>query len=751
MASLRVRLLFLVALALLPIVALGIYNAAEQRRDAAADVKREALRLARLCAANHEELIEGARQLLITLAQTSPVQARDAQASNLLFASVLTNFPIYANIGAIRPDGTLSASALPTTGNINLGDRAYFRRAMETREFAAGDFEIGRITHQRTLNVAYPITKDEEVLEVLFAAVDLNWINGVAARIELPPNAVLTLLDEDGIIRARVPDGEKWVEKAALDSPLGRFILQNKTEGAAEASGVDGVKRLYAFTSIAVKGSNKRLFVTVGIPREIAFHDLRETTRRQAVLLLVMAVLGFGGAWLVADLLVLRRVKELVKATRRITAGDLCARVAGADDRGELGQLAQLFNEMAESLDRRVAERNQTEQALRRAQEELEARVEQRTRNLEASEQRTRLIIETAYDAFIAMDVDGKIVEWNPQAEKIFGWPRGEALGRTAMEMIVPNRLREQYQRALRRLLRADEGAQFSGRWEIHMMHRDGHEFPIEMTITPMRWNESYLFNAFIHDITRRVVAKEALEESARELKRSNEELEQFAYVASHDLQEPLRMVASYTQLLQRRYADKLDATANEFIAFAVDGAKRMQQFILDLLHYSRVGMRAREFATVKLDKVFSTVVTNLKIAIEEHQASIRADPLPVVTGDFGQLVQVFQNLIGNAIKFQKPNEKPRVQISAQRENGCWQIAIADNGIGIEPQFFARIFVIFQRLHRRTEYSGTGLGLAICKKIIETHHGRIWVESEPGKGATFFLTLPAAHALPNIG
>jgi PAS domain S-box-containing protein len=743
-ASLRVRLLFLVALALLPIVALGIYNAAEQRRDAAGDVKREALRLARLCAANHEEVIESARQLLITLAQTSAVQAHDAQASNLLFASVLTNFPIYANIGAILPDGTLFASALPAAENMNLRDRAYFRRAMETREFAAGDFETGRITHRRTLNVAYPITKDEKVLEVLYAAVDLNWINGVAARIELPPNAVLTLLDQDGIIRARVPDGEKLVGQSAADSQLGKSILHARAEGAVEAPGVDNVKRLYAFTRIAAKGSNKRLLVTVGIPKEIAFHDQRETTRRQAVLLLLTAVLGFGGAWLVADFLVLRRVKELVKATRRITAGDLRARVAGADDRGELGQLAQLFNEMAESHDRRVAERNQTEQALRRAREELEARVEQRTQNLEASERRTRLIIETAYDAFVAMDAEGKIMEWNPQAEKIFGWPRNEVLGRAVTGLIIPERFREQYQRTLRRSLRTDEGAQLSGRWEIHMMHRDGHEFPVEMTVTPMRWKESYIFNAFIHDITRRVVAKEALEETARELRRSNEELEQFAYVASHDLQEPLRMVASYTQLLQRRYADKLDATANEFIAFAVDGAKRMQQFILDLLHYSRVGTKARPFEPVELDKVFATVVTNLKVAIEERHASVIADALPVVTGDFGQLVQVFQKLIGNAIKFRKPNEAPRVHISAQRENSCWQIAIADNGIGIEPQFFERIFVIFQRLHRRTEYSGTGLGLAICKKIIEAHKGRIWVESEPGKGSTFFLTLPAA-------
>jgi signal transduction histidine kinase len=231
------------------------------------------------------------------------------------------------------------------------------------------------------------------------------------------------------------------------------------------------------------------------------------------------------------------------------------------------------------------------------------------------------------------------------------------------------------------------------------------------------------------------------LAERVEDLARSNAELERFAYVASHDLREPLRMVTSYTKLLARRYKGKLDSDAEEFINFAVDGAGRMEQLIEDLLLYGRVGIRDLFFKPVQCEMVLTRALDNLQRALQETGALVTHDPLPTVKGDDTQLVQVFQNLIGNGIKF-RGKMTPSVHVSIKEKTEDWVFAIQDNGIGIDPQYADRIFVIFQRLHSHAEYPGSGIGLAICKKVIENHDGRIWFESQPGEGTTFYFTIP---------
>jgi light-regulated signal transduction histidine kinase (bacteriophytochrome) len=242
-------------------------------------------------------------------------------------------------------------------------------------------------------------------------------------------------------------------------------------------------------------------------------------------------------------------------------------------------------------------------------------------------------------------------------------------------------------------------------------------------------------------DSTDRKRHEQELAERAKELQRSNAELEQFAYVASHDLQEPLRMVSSYTQLIQRRYGDKLDGDAKEFMHYVVDGAARMKQLIEDLLAYSRVGTKGKQFREIELEAALKRAVTNLRAAIEESGAAVTWDPLPRLSADDVQLAQLFQNLIGNALKFRGAGV-PRIHVSAVERESDWEFAVRDNGIGIEPQYFERIFMVFQRLHTKGEYPGTGIGLAICKKVVERHGGAIRVTSQPGEGSQFHFTLP---------
>ena len=260
------------------------------------------------------------------------------------------------------------------------------------------------------------------------------------------------------------------------------------------------------------------------------------------------------------------------------------------------------------------------------------------------------------------------------------------------------------------------------------------------------RTKELLKANALLeHELGERRRAEEMLAQQAKELERSNAELEQFAYVASHDLKEPLRLIASYTHLLEKRYKGKLDADADEFIGYTVESAMRMQRLINDLLAYSRVSMHSKAFDKADLNEALKQALFNLQIAIEENQALITQDDLPVLNADAIQMAQLFQNLVGNALKFHG-QQPPCIHISATQAGEMWIIAVRDNGIGIDARFSERIFVLFQRLHDRSEYSGTGIGLAICKRIVERHQGKIWVDSEPGKGATFYFTLPAAQA-----
>jgi len=367
--------------------------------------------------------------------------------------------------------------------------------------------------------------------------------------------------------------------------------------------------------------------------------------------------------------------------------------------------------------------------SVRRNAEKLLAQMEGRYRGL----------LEAAPDPMVVVNQGGEIVLLNLQAEKQFGYRRNELLGQKVTN-IIPEGFAE---RLIADGLRSAEDAlaqQIGTGIELSGRRKDRTEFPIELMLSPLGGAEGILVTAAIRNISVRKTAEAHLLQKVEELNRSNEELGQFAYIASHDLQEPLRMVASYTQLLSRRYKDKLDSDADEFIAFAVDGATRMQRLIQDLLAYSRVGTKGKQLLKTSSEAALKSALSNLRGAIEESGALITHDPLPAVLADEMQLVQLFQNLVGNAIKYQNPGI-PRIHIAALNGGKQYRFSVQDNGLGIDPQYFERIFGMFQRLHKREEFAGTGIGLAICKKIVERHGGQISVESQPGTGSTFRFAL----------
>ncbi len=337
----------------------------------------------------------------------------------------------------------------------------------------------------------------------------------------------------------------------------------------------------------------------------------------------------------------------------------------------------------------------------------------------------------------MTIDPDGRITDVNIATEAVTGCLRDTLIGTDFSDYFTdPAKAREGYKKVF------EEGSVTD--YSLEIRHRDGHITPVIYNASVYRDETGKVIGVFAaaRDITELKKAEDSLKEKMIEVERSNAELQQFAYVASHDLQEPLRMVASYVKLLDRRYGDKLDQDAKDFIGYAVEGSTRMQQLINDLLTYSRVGTKVKPFEPVDLEAVFAGIMDNLKVTIQESNATITHDSLPTVQADDLQMLQLFQNLVSNGIKFHG-EEAPRVHVSAKRAGDFWQFSVCDNGIGIDPEYFNRIFIIFSRLHTRAEYPGSGIGLAICKKIVERHGGRIWVESTPGKGSTFLFTIPA--------
>jgi PAS domain S-box-containing protein len=369
-------------------------------------------------------------------------------------------------------------------------------------------------------------------------------------------------------------------------------------------------------------------------------------------------------------------------------------------------------------------------------------------RVLRDSEERFRLLMGGVKDyAIIVLDPNGLVASWNEGAQQIKGYLPEEIIGHHFSEFYTPEDV--QSGKPAFELGMAKSKGQFEN--EGLRVRKDGTTFFANVVITALvnEQNELRGFAKVTRDITEsknteRVLreGEQLLQHKLTELKRSNEDLEQFAYVCSHDLQEPLRVISNYVQLIAKRYTGKvLDENGAEFIQFTVDAAKRMQELINDLLLYSRIDSRGQQFQDTEISMVVAAAIANLQVAVDESGANITVGTLPTVEADRSQLIQLFQNLIGNAIKF-RSGKSSEIQISAAEEPDSWIFTVQDNGQGFEMKYAERIFVIFKRLHDREQYEGSGIGLAVTKKIVERHGGRIWAESIPGEGSSFHFSLP---------
>ena len=357
---------------------------------------------------------------------------------------------------------------------------------------------------------------------------------------------------------------------------------------------------------------------------------------------------------------------------------------------------------------------------------------------LHESEEKYRTLAESSEDFIFVVDGQMRVQYLNRFAAAYMGLEYTGYAGKHLGDIFLPIDF-EARRQSLQMVFELGESMSAESKMSLA-----GHEIWLDTRLIPFKDPQGKVISVMgvSRDTTERKRLEESLKASAAGLSRSNEDLQQFAYVASHDLQEPLRAISSYVQLLEQRYKGRLDTDADDFINYAVDGANRLQTLINDLLRYSRVDAAGAAFEPVDCEAVLGQALSNLSPAIEEASAVVSHDPLPVIRVDSTQIGQLFQNLIGNAVKF-RGEKPPEIHIGAERRGDWWQFFVRDNGIGMAPEFYDRVFLVFQRLHGRAEYPGTGIGLALCKKIVEHHGGRIWVESEPGKGATFYFTLPS--------
>jgi PAS domain S-box-containing protein len=550
------------------------------------------------------------------------------------------------------------------------------------------------------MTAAAPLkTSQDQVVGVLAGRLDLKEMNDIIGRrtgLHQTDDAYLVNSSSLFVTQPRFLKNPAVLQRGIHTTAIDQCLKQQS--GVTEAYDYRNVPAFVVYRWLP----DRNLCLIVKMDQVEAYRPVRSFGGTIAAISALALLAAAALAYALARSLT-RPILALQEGATRFGRGELDVRLDNRA-RDELGQLAGEFNRMAEAL------------------------AEQQTHLRRRAEQFFNL----SPDLLCTINPSFRIQDLNPAWELTLGYSGDELKGRLLSNLIHPDDW-STTQGALRRI-----GEEGSGRFENRCLNKRGHYRWLAWVVVSS--SQDRLLYAAARDITERQLAEERMRQQTDELERSNRELQEFAYVASHDLQEPLQMVSNHVQLLSRRYRGRLDQDADEFIDFALEGTSRLKGLISDLLTYSRAGARGKEFAPMEMEGIFSRVMETYQAIVEDCKGSITHDDLPVVLGDDEQMVQVLQNLIDNSIKF-RSKEPPNIHVGARELSERWLFFVRDNGIGIDPQYTERVFVIFQRLHSRDVYPGNGIGLAICRKIIERHGGHIWVDSEPGKGATFYFTL----------
>lgn len=595
--SLRFRLILLVLLAVVPILVITAISGFAQIRDSRARTLDDAYRLTRLVSDYQSGLIQNTRQLLQYIAIESEIQSPDKCTAFL--DSINHNFGIYASFSMVDLKGNIYCSSAPMPSTINIADRSYFQKTIQNRQIVTGAPVTGRLTGKTIQPVAIPIfDSNQQMKAVLIGSLDLSQVIAYAKNLNMPAQSAVLMVDQTGTVLLRYPATENWVGKTLPNVPIIHQILNSQNEGNAELAGVDGIKRLYAFTPFPAS-TDQPVYISIGIPSTVAYAEPNRLLAINMALISLAALLAIATAWFGGDILFLRIV----------------------------------------SL---TAERDAAEKELKETNAQLEVRVEQRTQEL------------------------------------------AHAVDQLQVELVARQRV-------------------------VEILRQRGEE----------------------------------LNHLMRQLQQSNTDLQDFAFIASHDLQEPLRKIQAFGDRLVKNHASQLDQEGILYAERMSKSANRLQAMINALLSYSRINFQGEKFTPTDLNKVLEEVLSDLEITIRDSGGQVQVNPLPVIDADPVQIHHLLQNLVGNAIKFHRANTPPvvKVRVSAQDETHV-TLVVEDNGIGFNEKYLDRIFQPFQRLNSLEQFEGSGIGLAVSRKIVERHNGQISAISTPGEGSQFIVTIP---------
>ena len=553
---------------------------------------------------------------------------------------------------------------------------------------------------RQAISVAVPVRTGTTVTHSLMGVVLPEHLQKILVDRRFPPDRIAVIADGSGTVVARTHEIGQFIGQ--IVTPLLAQRLKESDEGSFETVTLEGIPVLIAFVRSATSGWS----AVIGTPIDGLTADLRRSLWLLIGLATLLLAGSLGLAWIMGG-----RIARAIHALRHPA-------------------LALGYGKTVAVPELPIREVNEVGKAITKAS----AMLADANAALTASEARMRGILESAMDAIITVDEDQRIVLYNRAAERIFGWPSRQVLGEQ-LEKLMPERFRASHAGHIRRFSAMGTTSRRMGDGTVlYGLRASGEEFPMEAAISQLDTAEGKLFSVILRDVTARVRVHEALE-------RSNLDLQQFAFVASHDLKTPLRSIAGFVQILERNYGDKLDEKALALIQRTSHAVHRLEQLTEDLLTYARMRSEAKPFVMVDCREVVDEVIHLLDAAIRDTGAVVTVGELPSVMGDRTQLVQLLLNLLGNSMKYCR-DRAPAVHILAQRNGREWVFSVKDNGIGIDAKHYNKIFEVFIRLHNQQEYSGTGIGLAVCRRVVAHHGGRIWVESAPGEGSTFSFTIP---------